>query len=227
MKLKFNWINVGPPATEEAPVQQIDNEEIDTGYLKEWTLVQIEGEEAVEQVAEVDTKAAKGKAPPAKAAGKAGALEEITDNRPREIKFEKSWTTEEGNSMRISEDVGRYFENFVMSVGVWNVDRETQEETLMEKLELDLSPLLFETQKDKEVTWKFDKMKTMSLLYLNITIGTDLPILSSFLRAKLNPLQVNLVACKDVPYKVEPQYKPVFAIFTFVDGRNFKTIEMP
>jgi hypothetical protein len=51
--------------------------------------------------------------------------------------------------------------------------------------------------------------------------------LNSFLRAKLNPLQVNLVACKDVPFKTEPQYKPVFAIFTFVDGRNFKTIEMP
>ena len=70
-------------------------------------------------------------------------------------------------------------------------------------------------------------MKTQALLYLNISIGTDQPILNSFLRAKLNPLQVNLVACKDVPYKLDPQYKPVFAIFTFVDGRNFKTIEMP
>jgi hypothetical protein len=89
LKLKFDWINIGAPATEEAPVQQIDREQIDTGFLKEWTLIQIEGEEAVEQVADADPKAAKGKAPPAKAAAKAGALEEITDNRPREIKFEK------------------------------------------------------------------------------------------------------------------------------------------
>ena len=97
---------------------------------------------------DADPKAAKGKPPPAKAAAKAGALEEITDNRPREIKFEKQWMAEEGNSVKISEEVGRYFENFILSVGVWNVDRETQEETLMETLQLDMSPMLFETQKD-------------------------------------------------------------------------------
>ena len=47
--------------------------------------------------------------------------------------------------MRISEDVARYFENFLLAVEVWNVDRETQEETLMETLQLDMSPMLFET----------------------------------------------------------------------------------
>lgn len=52
---------------------------------------------------------------------------------------------EEGNSVKISEEVGRYFENFILNVGVWNVDRETQEETLMETLQLDMSPMLFET----------------------------------------------------------------------------------
>lgn len=96
MKIKFDWINIGPPATEENPVQQVDKEKIDTGFLKDWNLIQIEGEEPVEQVADADPKAAKGKPPPAKGGAKVGALEEITDNRPREIKFEKQWSAEEG-----------------------------------------------------------------------------------------------------------------------------------
>jgi len=63
----------------------------------------------------------------------------------------------------------------------------------------------------------------MAFLYLNITVSVDLPLLTPFLRTKLNPLMVNLVACKDIPYKVEPQYKPIYSIFTFVDGRQFRT----
>jgi len=47
--------------------------------------------------------------------------------------------------VKISEEVGRYSENFILNVGVWNVDRATQEETLMETLQLDMSPMLFET----------------------------------------------------------------------------------
>ena len=43
----------------------------------------------------------------------------------------------------------------------------------------------------------------------------------------MNPMLVNLVACKDVPYKTEPQYKPIYSIFKFVDGRSFKTLEQP
>ena len=55
--------------------------------MKEWTLVQIEGEEPVPQTPPEEEKGAKGgkKPPPAKGGDKkaAGALEEITDNRPR------------------------------------------------------------------------------------------------------------------------------------------------
>lgn len=38
---------------------------------------------------------------------------------------------------------------------------------------------------------------------------------------------VTLVACKGVPYHSEPKYKPVFSYFTFVDGRKFRTLDMP
>jgi len=61
----------------------------DTGFLRDWNLIQIEGEEPVQQEADqpVDNKGkqaapAKKAAPPKQGAPK-GALEEITDNRPR------------------------------------------------------------------------------------------------------------------------------------------------
>ena len=56
--------------------------------MKDWTLIRIEGEEPVEAVQEDTKDKGKGaKAPAAKGGAKGGAttLEEITDNRPREI----------------------------------------------------------------------------------------------------------------------------------------------
>jgi len=66
--------------------------------MKEWTLIRIEGEEPVEAVQEETKAPAKGgKAAPAKGAAKGGAtLEEITDNRPREVQFIKNFGEEGG-----------------------------------------------------------------------------------------------------------------------------------
>lgn len=47
------------------------------------------------------------------------------------------------------------------------------------------------------------------------------------MRKKCNPLQVNIVAAKDIPYKTEPKFKPVFCVTKFVDGSSFKTPELP
>ena len=38
---------------------------------------------------------------------------------------------------------------------------------------------------------------------------------------------LNLVSCKDIPFKTEPKYKPIFARLEFVDGTKFKTDEFP
>jgi hypothetical protein len=65
-------------------------------------------------VVQEETKDAKGKgkAAPAKGAAKgATTLEEITDNRPREIQFVKNFA-EDGGPLKFTEDIARYFENF-------------------------------------------------------------------------------------------------------------------
>jgi hypothetical protein len=70
-------------------------------------------------------------------------------------------------------------------------------------------------------------LKTQELHYLEINIEADVPLLSPYLRKKLNPLQLDLRAVKDIPYKTEPKYKPIYASCQFVDDREFKTQEMP
>jgi hypothetical protein len=52
-------------------------------------------------------------------------------------------------------------------------------------------------------------------------------LLSNYLRKKLNPMLVNLNACKDIPFKTDPKFKPIYARFQFVDESTFLTKEMP
>lgn len=62
---------------------------------------------------------------------------------------------------------------------------------------------------------------------MQITIQSPQPMLSEFLRKKLNPLQLQLVACKDIPYKTESKFKPIYCVVKFVDGRTFSTLDFP
>jgi len=91
--------------------------EIDTGFLRDWSLIKIEGEEAVEHApVDVDPKAKKPPAAAAKAPPKGAttALEEITDNRPREINCTKNFQEEGAPAMKVTEDLARYFEKFML-----------------------------------------------------------------------------------------------------------------
>lgn len=231
LKVKFDWFKLGAPPAEPGQPHEIETEEIDSGFMKDWTLVQIEGEEPVPQTPPEEDKGGKGgkKAPPPKGGDKkaAGALEEITDNRPRIMQFVKNFGEEDGLTTKIHEEVARFFETYMLKMSIWKTDRETQEESLAESYDIDMSRLLFNNEKDGSNTWSFDKLQTMEIHYLNLTVAWDQPLLNTFLRKKLNPLQVELVACKKIPFKTEPQYKPIFAIFKFVDGREFRTMDMP
>lgn len=225
-KVKYNWFQPGAATADGKPT--FDNLLIDSGFLKDWTLIQIEGQTPVDQSQPEEPVKGGKKAPPAKADKKAAAaLEEITDNRPRQISHTKNFQDEGVASVKGSESFAKFFEGFLFSVQIWQVNRETQEEKKREELSLDLTALLNSTKDGDELVYKFDKLKTLEFLYLNVHVCVDKPILTGYLRNKLNPLQVDLVACKDIPYKTEPKYKPIFSIFRFVDGRQFRTLDMP
>lgn len=176
LKIKYNWFQLGAPPTEPGKPHEIENLEVDSGHMKDWTLIQIEGEEPVPQTPPEDDKNAKGKkAPPPKAAAKGalGVLEEITDNRPREMQFVKNFAEDAGAPTKILEEVARYFETFALHFEVWKTDRETQEETQCESYDIDMSNLLFNNKKDSSQTWVFDKMKTVEIHYLKLTLSWD------------------------------------------------------
>ncbi len=83
-------------------------------------------------------------------------MEEISDNRPREIKFVKDYT-EEAAPIRFTEDLARFFEGYIFKFEIWDTNRESQEETFLEAHQIDISCLLME-KTGGEKSWSFDKL---------------------------------------------------------------------
>ena len=106
LKVKYDWINV----TNVGESKEITFPVVDAGMLKDWNLLQIEGEEPIvqEEVDPAAKKAAAGKKAVAdpKKGGAAGKLEDITDNRPRTINYERDFALENnGVGLEVTEDV--------------------------------------------------------------------------------------------------------------------------
>lgn len=140
LKVKYDWINV------DAATNEVTFPEVDSGFLRDWTLIQIEGEEPISiessqasippvgKQSNAKAAAAKGK-PAAAQKGQPKALEEITDNRPRIIKYSRDCAEECGGvGLEVSENVAIAFSQAKMKLEVFSVDRETQEETLIETI---------------------------------------------------------------------------------------------
>lgn len=125
-KVKYEWFN--------QDTTQADLVKNDSGFLKDWTLLQIEGEEPkpAESAALVDPKAAAAKKAPAPAAkpdpkkGGGTALEEITDNRPRTITLTKDFAADAGGAgIKINEDMAKRIAETSMKIEIIEVNRET------------------------------------------------------------------------------------------------------
>jgi len=109
---------------------------------------------------------------------------------------------------------------------LYDTKRETLEETLLDSITLDISSMLY-PEGSIEFHARFSKIKCEALEYLDLHISSEKPMLSDFYRKKLNPLQINLVSLKDIPFKTEPKYKPIHATLRFLDGQSFDTVALP
>lgn len=84
---------------------------------------------------------------PKKDPKKGQGLEEITDHRPREISYDKDFSVETGDQFEVTDQVAIFFSKAFMSLTVSEVNRETLEEKVQETIKVDLSCLLFPTDK--------------------------------------------------------------------------------
>jgi hypothetical protein len=123
-KIKYEWISVNGDV--------IEMQKLDSGFLKDWTLLQIEGEEPKPPEPVVaDPKAAAKKPPaaPAKPDPKKGGgtvLEEITDNRPRTISLTKDFAADAGGlGLKINEELAKRLSDTSIKIEVIEVNRET------------------------------------------------------------------------------------------------------
>ena len=113
-KIKYDWIVVDKDEEITFPVT-------DSGFLKDWNLIQIEGEEPIAAEEEKAETKGDGKKPPAKKPaetkkGVAGKLEEITDNRPRQVSYERNCAEEAGGALEITEAIAIKFSEAFMNV---------------------------------------------------------------------------------------------------------------
>mmetsp|Transcript_39149 Transcript_39149/g.51212 ORF Transcript_39149/g.51212 Transcript_39149/m.51212 type:complete len:187 (+) Transcript_39149:52-612(+) len=141
LKVKYDWISVAPGAEGT----EITFPVIDTGYFRDWNLVQIEGEEPiVQEEGDAKAKAAAGKKPavdPKK--GAASKLEDIGDNRARIINYERDCAVEAGSGLEVTEEIAVKLSETVLKLEIFDTNKETQEEQLVETVKIDLSSLLY------------------------------------------------------------------------------------
>jgi hypothetical protein len=146
-KLKYDFLNL----TDTSSADLVKH---DSGFLKDWTVLQIEGEEPKppESAAPIDPKAAAAKKAPAPAAkpdpkkGGGAALEEITDNRPRTITLIKDFASEMGGvGVKINEELAKRIADTYIKIEVYEVNRETQEESIKDSVAIDISCMLYPT----------------------------------------------------------------------------------
>lgn len=88
----------------------------------------------------------KKKVDPKKGAKNTAALEEITDHRPRFIKYEHDFVEENnGVGLEVTEEIAIKFASAKLNLEIYEVDREDPDnEMLREAIPIDLSRMLFE-----------------------------------------------------------------------------------
>lgn len=71
-------------------------------------------------------------------------MEDISDDRARTVNYERDVAAENnGVGLEMSEEVAIKFSETYLNLQIFDVDKETQDEKLVETIQIDLSCLLF------------------------------------------------------------------------------------
>ena len=103
------------------------------------------------------------------------------------MSYERDCTAEAGSGLEVTEEIAYKLSGTTLNLEIYDTNKETSEETLVDTVKIDISCLLFQ-ERELNMTWNFNKLKPLALNYLNLTIKCDKPLLSDFYRKKLNPL---------------------------------------
>ena len=129
LKLNYDWLSPTPDSFEM--------KQNETPAFKDWTLLQIEGEEPQPPPEVQVQEAPKGKKPPA-GKGKP-VVEEITDNRPRTITLRRDFGEEQG-AFAITHEVATDLTKAVMKIEIVDSD------SVVETIKIPLSEIIWPTQ---------------------------------------------------------------------------------
>jgi len=210
VKLKYNWLKS----------DTLESEQLESEYIKDWEVVRKDGQPEDAEAAEAPPKDDKKKAP---AKDKKGGMEEIDDPIPTVVKYSKDF---EDSPFKISEEFAHKWSEMILKIDIYDFNRETNEDELKDSIFIDVTYFLF-PEAPIEDEWEFDMLKVYSLNYLKLKITSNNPFLTEFLRKKLNPLQIFILAAKDVPQKTDHKYLPIYTVCKFVDGQEFQTNQLP
>lgn len=73
----------------------------------------------------------------------ASKLEDIGDNRPRYISYERDCAVESGSGLEVTEDIAFKLSETILTLEIFDTNKESQEEELVDTVKIDLSCLLF------------------------------------------------------------------------------------
>jgi len=98
--------------------EDFDMNFVETPFFKEWTVLQIEGEDPIPVETAIDSKISPAKKPVAKPNSKT-AIEEVIDNRPRIIQLRKDVAEENGGlGFRFTDKVAIKFSKIAMNIQI-------------------------------------------------------------------------------------------------------------
>lgn len=70
-------------------------------------------------------------------------------------------------------------------------------------------------------------MKTMEIQNFELTISADKELLTPEFRHYLNPLEIEIIGAKELPFQTDKNYLPIYSKYVFFEGTTIQTHKVP